>query len=219
MTDAFPGVAAKDLERRYEIMKIVLDESTDPIFCILEDGTYRYVNNAFAGPFGKRADEIIGRRIWDLFDADEAGKRMNVVRKAFATGETQVFDVRVPTTSGDLYYITSVKPILDGGERVSSVVCISKNITERKRVEMERERLLRELQEALAHVKTLSGLLPICSHCKKIRDDHGYWTQIEAYLHEHSEAEFSHGLCPDCVTILYPDFLGPSASGPLDPHP
>jgi AmiR/NasT family two-component response regulator len=61
------------------------------------------------------------------------------------------------------------------------------------------------LQSALAQVKTLSGLLPICSNCKKIRDDEGYWQQVEIYIAEHSEAEFSHGLCPDCMQELYPD--------------
>jgi PAS domain S-box-containing protein len=193
---------------RLEVLEIVLDESTDPIFCILADGTYRYVNKAFAGPFGKRPEEVIGRRIWDLFPEDEAAKRMTVVRKAFATGETLVFDVRVPTAAGDRYYITSVKPIPDAAGQVASVVCISKEITERKRVEMERERLLQELQEALGRVKTLSGLLPICAGCKKIRDDQGYWTQIESYLKAHSEAEFSHGLCPDCVASLFPDYHG-----------
>lgn len=62
-----------------------------------------------------------------------------------------------------------------------------------------------ELQEALDTVKTLKGLLPICSNCKKIRDDDGYWNQIESYIGEHSEAEFSHSICPDCAQELYPD--------------
>jgi len=63
--------------------------------------------------------------------------------------------------------------------------------------------LVIELKKALAKVKTLSGLLPICSHCKKIRDDKGYWNQIEAYIQKHSEAEFSHGMCPECSDELY----------------
>jgi len=73
---------------------------------------------------------------------------------------------------------------------------IEENLTE------ERNRLM----EALAEVKTLSGLLPICASCKKIRDDSGYWNQIEKYVQEHSEATFSHGICPDCVKKLYPGF-------------
>src|SRR6185503_10306114 len=67
-------------------------------------------------------------------------------------------------------------------------------------------RLNEELQAALAKVKILSGLLPICASCKKIRDDGGYWQQVEVYISEHSEAEFTHGLCPDCLLKLYPDF-------------
>jgi PAS domain S-box-containing protein len=78
-------------------------------------------------------------------------------------------------------------------------------IMERKRVEEERERLISELREALAKVKTLSGLLPICASCKKIRDDKGYWNQIEAYIRAHSEVEFSHGICPECKKKLYPE--------------
>lgn len=69
----------------------------------------------------------------------------------------------------------------------------------------ERQRLINELKKALSEVKTLSGLLPICAHCKKIRDDKGYWNQIESYLHKHSDAKFSHGMCPDCFKKLYPE--------------
>jgi PleD family two-component response regulator len=62
-----------------------------------------------------------------------------------------------------------------------------------------------ELQKALAEIKTLSGLLPICASCKKIRDDQGYWTQLESYISKHSGAEFTHGCCPDCMKKLYPE--------------
>ena len=71
---------------------------------------------------------------------------------------------------------------------------------------MELRRLNAELQEALAHVRTLSGLLPICAACKKIRDDAGYWHQVEVYIRDHSGARFSHGICPDCRAKLYPEF-------------
>jgi len=76
---------------------------------------------------------------------------------------------------------------------------------ERKQEETEREHLITELQKALAEVKTLSGLLPICSGCKKIRDDHGYWNRIESFISEHSDAEFSHGICPECAQKYFPD--------------
>lgn len=73
------------------------------------------------------------------------------------------------------------------------------------RVEKALLRKTYELQKALSEVKTLRGFLPICSSCKKIRDDTGYWNQIEAYIHKHTEAQFSHGICPDCAEKLYPD--------------
>jgi AmiR/NasT family two-component response regulator len=71
-----------------------------------------------------------------------------------------------------------------------------------------RGRLILELQDALAQLKTLSGLLPICASCKKIRDDDGYWNQLEAYIQDHSEVVFSHGLCPECAKKLYPQIFG-----------
>ncbi len=76
----------------------------------------------------------------------------------------------------------------------------------RKRVANERERLVAELQAAMAKVRTLHGMLPICASCKRIRDDQGYWEQIEVYIRDHADVEFSHGLCPDCMKALYPEF-------------
>jgi len=73
---------------------------------------------------------------------------------------------------------------------------------ERKRAEEERERLIAELQDALTKIKTLGGLLPICSSCKKIRDDTGYWNQVEVYIRDHTDADFTHGLCPECYESL-----------------
>jgi two-component system, response regulator PdtaR len=69
-------------------------------------------------------------------------------------------------------------------------------------------RLNKELQDALAEIKTLKGILPICATCKKIRDDEGYWHQVEVYIHDHSDAEFSHGICPDCLKKYYPEYAG-----------
>jgi len=81
---------------------------------------------------------------------------------------------------------------------------VVQDITQRKRIEEERERLIRELQQAIEQVKTLSGIVPICAHCKRIRDDRGYWEHVEAYVSEHTEAEFSHGICPQCLERFYP---------------
>ena len=82
---------------------------------------------------------------------------------------------------------------------------IKTEIEERKIAQIEKDKMIVELKEALLKIKTLSGLLPICASCKKIRDDNGYWNQIESYIKTHSEAEFSHSICPNCAKKLYPD--------------
>lgn len=76
----------------------------------------------------------------------------------------------------------------------------------RKKIEQQRDMIHRERDKAIREVRILRGFLPICSSCKKIRDDRGYWTQIEGYIKEHSEAEFTHSICPECAEKLYPDF-------------
>ena len=83
---------------------------------------------------------------------------------------------------------------------------LRQEIEERKRTEAEKEQLIVQLQKAMQDVKVLSGFLPICASCKKIRDDTGYWRQIEEYISKHSNALFSHGICPDCSKKLYPQF-------------
>lgn len=81
---------------------------------------------------------------------------------------------------------------------------LEEELAERRRLEAEREKLIEELQSSLDEIKTLRGILPICSSCKKIRDDQGAWNRLELYIMKHSEAEFSHSLCPECVQTLYP---------------
>ena len=95
-------------------------------------------------------------------------------------------------------------PIMNAGEVVGARLNIT-DITPRKRAEEQRDKLISELKETLAEVKILKGIIPICASCKKIRDDKGYWNQVESYIGEHSEAEFSHGICPKCMKEQHPD--------------
>ena len=95
-------------------------------------------------------------------------------------------------------------PMLKDGF-LSGAVIAFKDISIRKKQEEEREKLILKLHNALSKVKRLSGLFPICAKCKKIRDDKGFWNQIEAYIRDHSEAEFSHSICPGCAKELYPN--------------
>ncbi len=100
-------------------------------------------------------------------------------------------------------------PNFDRDGNLISYDGLIRDITDIKEAEFKREELVRDLQSALSKVKQLSGLLPICAACKKIRNDQGYWQQIEAYIHEHSDAEFSHSICPECFKRLYPELTPP----------
>jgi len=100
-------------------------------------------------------------------------------------------------------YNVSHSPIFHENGSISKMT-IFRDITQSKLLEVEREKLIKELKNALDQVKQLSGLLPICASCKKIKDDKGDWHQIESYIRDHSEAEFTHGICQECVNKLYP---------------
>ncbi|MCA9410446.1 MAG: response regulator [Candidatus Omnitrophica bacterium] len=93
----------------------------------------------------------------------------------------------------------------DQSSYVSVLPEVIANVLKRRKTEEERDRLIQELQDALATIKTLKGLIPICSMCKKVRDDEGFWTEVDSYLKEHSEAQISHGLCPDCFELTLAD--------------
>ena len=128
------------------------------------------------------------------------GSILPLVRQAAAEGREIQQDIEL----GGRFYFVSVEPL--PGEPYANIY--GRDSTERKRAEEEREKLIRELQDALANVKTLRGLLPICAYCKKIRDDKGYWNRLESYIRDHSGAEFTHGICPECLKKLYPDSVG-----------
>jgi PAS domain S-box-containing protein len=100
--------------------------------------------------------------------------------------------------------LNSALPIYRPDGSIDGAVVVNLDITTRRRLEAERERLIRRLEAALSEVRTLRGLLPICMHCKRIRDADGRWTPVESYVRERTEAEFSHGICPQCVARHYP---------------
>jgi len=115
-------------------------------------------------------------------------------------------EYRIIRPGADITYVQSMSEAQynDRGDPVRLIGSVQ-DITERKKAEELREKLIADLQKAANEIKTLSGFIPICASCKKIRDDKGYWEQIETYIMEHSDAEFSHGLCPECMKKLYPD--------------
>ena len=105
------------------------------------------------------------------------------------------------------YIIFDAVPILNEAGELVAVTETLQDVTDKKLLEEEREGLVQELRDALDNIRILRGLIPICCSCKKIRDDKGYWNKLEYYLEAHTEAEFTHGVCPECEKKMFPDFL------------
>lgn len=124
----------------------------------------------------------------------KSGARFSSQEEVFVRQDGSVFPVSILST-----------PIMDSAGKPTSSITAFRDITARKQIEQEREGLIAELQAALAEIKTLKGIVPICMHCKKIRDDAGYWNQLEKFISEHSDAQFSHGICEECLKKHYPE--------------
>jgi len=120
------------------------------------------------------------------------------------TAKTALGDLQAAFAAGAMDYITKPVSSVELLARVNSALMLKKEMDCRKTREMELRRSNAELQQALREVKVLKGLVPICASCKKIRNDQGFWQQLEEYIQQHSEAEFSHGLCTPCIKKHYP---------------
>ncbi|MFH1134682.1 MAG: PAS domain S-box protein [Pseudomonadota bacterium] len=170
----------------------------------LLDGQIEEVNEAFLKITGYRLDEVIGATTIDLNLWKLTEDRVFVLTELSRRGRVDQREFQFRTKGDEVVTgLFSAEIILIYGQKY--VLSSISDVTDRKRAEEERERLIVELKNALAEVKTLRGFIPICAGCKKIRDDEGYWQQVEKYVQDRSEAQFSHGICPDCMRALYPD--------------
>ncbi len=170
---------------------------------------FLYISPQCEAIFEHPAEAVMadGNLLWSMVHPDDLERLQLEDGRTNRSGDQFQAEVRIRLPSGGLRWIQlTSRPgshQVDGQTVWSGVIL---DISDRKRVEAERDRLVAELRTALAEVKTLSGFLPICMSCKKIRDDHGYWNQLEAYISEHSGAQFSHGVCPDCAARYRAEF-------------
>ena len=170
------------------------------------DGKTIRTNQAFDSMIGLSKEEIIGKTTDELFP--EYGKdMMKDDQEVMELGKPKLDIIEhYDSPEGTRWARTGKSPLKDKEGNVVGLIGYAADITEQKQAEETLKQERDKLQDALAEVKTLSGLLPICANCKKIRDDKGYWNQIEAYIRDHSEADFSHSICPECAKKLYPEF-------------
>lgn len=182
----------------------VFHNSLDAIIIIdTKSGLILCANRTSHDILGYNSEDIIGKHFSALFPPETRMSDKDLLEKTRSYGP--VF------TQDFLCFDGSVCPMditvtLVTWESNEVILATFRDIKERVAAERERERLIHELEEAIGKVEMLSGLLPICAGCKKIRDDEGYWNQVESYISERSDANFTHSICPECEKEFYPEF-------------
>jgi len=162
-----------------------------------------FANEAYRTWFGKSRRSVVGSTMRELLGSLYL-LNLPYIERVLA-GETQVFERTIPLPDGGVResLATYTPDIVDG--RVRGFFVHVANVTAMKELEREHERVIQKLETALSEVRTLRGLLPICMHCKNIRDTEGQWVKVEAYVRSRTDARFSHGICPQCIAVHYPE--------------
>lgn len=181
----------------------LFEHGMDGMMFTAPDGIILDANPAACRMFQRTLEEIIVSGRTGLMDNSDP--RMAVLLEERQRTEKVHGELTARRKDGTLFPVEISSMIFSDAGGQSRTCLIIRDIGERKTAEHERERLIGELQDALAKVKSLSRLLPICASCQKIRDEVGKWHLLEVYIRNHTEADFSHGICPDCRKRLYPD--------------
>jgi len=196
--------------------RFLTEKMNDVIWTTDMDFNVTYISPSVEQLVGFTPEECMQMAAWEAITPQSYARALDLLsielgreqQEGFAPDRTITYEMEDYHKNGSTVWVECVVSFIrddDGG--IIGVHGVSRDITERKKAAAEKERLIGELQQALADVKVLSGMLPICANCKKIRDDEGYWNQIESYITRHSDAVFSHGICPECARKLYPDLV------------
>lgn len=196
------------VQRSEELFHAVFDHGTVGIGMIDEDLRFQRVNPLFARMLGRTQMELAGMKVSDVTHPDDVEQGSQLARSLFRS-EIPYYskEKRYLHKDGNIVWThLTAAPIPNSDGKPVLGLAMVEDISESKKFELEREEMIAQLQAALANVKTLSGLLPMCSWCKKIRDDQGAWSEIEVYVKQRSDADFTHGICPDCQTRVRKGF-------------
>jgi len=203
-----------DLRASEEKYRLLAETATDVIITLDEKLHITYVSPAVKPLAGYTVEESLTKSVHELLTpaSYEYAMKVFIEEMEIEAGKSDDFIDRIRTLEleivckdGSTKWTEIIfNPIRNKGKKIVGLLGLSRDITDRRRAEEERIRLISERENALSEIKILSGMLPICAVCKKIRNDEGYWEQIESYIRDHSGAEFTHGICPDCVKRYYP---------------
>lgn len=188
---------------RYHLAAIV-HSAEDAIISKNLNGIVQSWNPGAERMFGYSAAEMIGQPMLRLLPRGNEDEELNILARLRAGEHICNFKTMRRHKDGRLVPVSlTISPVRDDSGKIIGASKIARDITTEREQMIAQNALIERLQRALAEIKTLRALLPVCMHCKKIRDDHGFWQQMEAYFHTHSNVEFSHGLCPECLQIHY----------------
>ena len=196
------------LLKNEEKYRLLVNNIPSVVYRGYKDWSVEFIDRKLELLAGYDVDEFNAQEMkWSDIIVEEDIK---VARKSFIqalkTDKSYVREYRIKSKDGGIRWIQDRGQIVcDEKGEIEYISGVFFDITEHKRTEEEREKLVKELQESLKEIKTLRGILPLCSFCKKIRDDKGYWEQVDVYIHKHLQADISHSICPDCAKEHYPD--------------
>ena len=182
------------------------------MLCVLDfGGHFIRLNPAWETTLGFAREELMRKPFIEFVHPDDRERTLGQNQQVRGGGHARSFENRYRCRDGSYKWLLwNAAPDFD--RRV--IYGVARDVTERKQAEDDREALLQTLQAALQEVQTLRHFLPICSYCKRIRDDENYWQSVETYLSAHTNAQLSHGICPACyATVIEPQFEKPSDPG------
>ncbi len=180
------------------------ENANDLMQSITPEARFRWVNRAWLQTLRYDEKQIANMTVFDIIHPDELEHCQNLFNKVMSGEDVGRITTAFVTKDGNKIIVEGeINCEFDQGKPIYTRA-IFRNITDRKKLEEERDRFIQELAQSLAKIETLSGLIPICAWCKKIRNDKGYWQAVEQYISEHSRAEFTHGMCPGCEKKYFP---------------
>ncbi len=182
-----------------ETFRTFMETASDAMHITDKDGKFTWVNESMVRTFGYSKKEIIGMHTTQLLTKETLENTFKPKAKELLTkGEITFEDTLIAKDGREIYGELKVVAFYDSDGKYAGSREVFRDLTERRKLEEQREQLIKELQESLTKVKTLSGLLPMCAWCRKLRDDKGYWSNVEQYISTHTLAELKHGICPEC---------------------
>jgi len=194
--------AKEEIRSNNRMIHTLFNATDDAMFLIDEDGTLLAFNKALSNRLSKDTEELLGMCVYNFLPSDLAMLRKKWIEHVILSGKP----IRFEDKRDGVWLENIIYPIFSKNAPTTMLAIFSRDITARKHYVQERENLIERLQDYVSKIKTLSGLIPICSSCKRVRGDDGYWGQLEVYISDHSDAEFSHGLCPECAKKIYPGY-------------